>query len=72
MRGRADRPALECDLAAGHRTCFTFGDLRALAIAARPDGEDERVLFRRMLLWGLSMTVVGALFCQFFIRFFAT
>lgn len=42
----------------------------ALAIAARPEGENERVLFRRMLLWGFAMTVVGALFCQFFIRFF--
>jgi hypothetical protein len=23
-----------------------------------------------MLLWGFAMVVVGALFCQFFIRFF--
>jgi di/tricarboxylate transporter len=43
----------------------------ALAIAARPEGENERALFRKMLLWGFAMTVVGALFCQFFIRFFA-
>ncbi len=42
----------------------------ALAIAARPEGENERALFRKMLLWGFAMTVVGALFCQFFIRFF--
>jgi len=43
----------------------------ALAIAARPEGEDERALFRKMLLWGISMTVFGALFCQFFIGWFA-
>jgi Na+/H+ antiporter NhaD/arsenite permease-like protein len=43
----------------------------ALAIAARPEGEDERALFRKMLLWGLSMTVFGALFCQLFIGWFA-
>jgi len=34
-------------------------------------GGDAKRLFRQMLLWGLSMVVVGALFCQFFIRFFA-
>ena len=27
LRGRADRPALECDLPTGRRTCFTFGEL---------------------------------------------
>ena len=47
--------------------------LGALCVAALPAAskEDPNVLFRRLLLWGFSMTVVGALFCQFFIRFFA-
>ena len=47
--------------------------LGALSIAALPAAskEDPSVLFRRMLLWGFSMTVVGALFCQLFIGFFA-
>ncbi|MCC7055446.1 MAG: hypothetical protein IT355_19385 [Gemmatimonadaceae bacterium] len=44
----------------------------ALCIAALPQGGDEaRRLFRQLLLWGFSMTIAGALFCQLFIRFFA-
>jgi di/tricarboxylate transporter len=43
----------------------------ALCVAALPPGENARLLFRRLLIWGFSMTVVGALFCQFFIGFFA-
>ena len=44
----------------------------ALAIAAVPAGSaDTKILFRQMLLWGFAMTLVGALFCQFFIGFFA-
>jgi len=42
----------------------------ALAIAAIPAGEDSRALFRKMLIWGFAMTLVGALFCQLFIGFF--
>lgn len=42
----------------------------ALAIAALPTGEDARALFRKMLIWGFAMSVVGALFCQLFIGFF--
>jgi di/tricarboxylate transporter len=43
----------------------------ALAIAAIPASEDARALFRKLLLWGLSMTVAGALFCQTLIGLFA-
>ncbi|MFI5310519.1 MAG: SLC13 family permease [Gemmatimonadales bacterium] len=43
----------------------------ALCLAALPLGLDPRPLFRKMIIWGFSMAVVGALFCQFFIRFFA-
>jgi hypothetical protein len=43
----------------------------ALAIAAIPPGEDARALFRKMLAWGLSMTIFGALFCQLLIGLFA-
>lgn len=43
----------------------------ALCIPALPEGSaDARKLFRNLLLWGFSMTLVGALFCQFLIRFF--
>ncbi|MCC6243219.1 MAG: C4-dicarboxylate ABC transporter [Gemmatimonadaceae bacterium] len=43
----------------------------ALCIAALPDGQNAKQLFRQLLLWGFSMTIAGALFCQFAIRFFA-
>lgn len=44
----------------------------ALCVAALPrGGDDAKRLFRQLLLWGFSMTIAGALFCQLFIRFFA-
>jgi len=45
--------------------------LGALCVAALPAGHDPARLFRSLLLWGFSMTIVGALFCQLFIGFFA-
>ena len=38
----------------------------ALCVAAVADGVTARTLFRAMLLWGLAMTVVGAVFCALF------
>jgi Na+/H+ antiporter NhaD/arsenite permease-like protein len=35
----------------------------ALCIAAAPLGEDTRKLFNQLLVWGLSMCVVGAIIC---------
>jgi Dicarboxylate carrier protein MatC N-terminus len=43
----------------------------ALCIAAIPDTEDARALFRKLLAWGLSMTLLGALYCQLLIGLFA-
>ena len=43
----------------------------ALCMAALPPGQDGQKLFRQLLIWGFSMVVVGALFCQFGIRYFA-
>ena len=43
----------------------------ALCIAALPAGQDVKKLFRQLMIWGFSMTLAGALFCQLFIRFFA-
>ena len=43
----------------------------ALCIAALPAGHDSKRLFRQLLIWGFSMTIAGAIFCQLFIRFFA-
>ena len=40
--------------------------LGALCVAAVADPADARVLFRKLLIWGLSMSVVGALLCQLF------
>lgn len=45
--------------------------LGALCIAAAPPGVDTKRLFRQLLVWGLSMTVVGAILCQLFANWFA-
>ena len=36
----------------------------ALAVAAVANAEQSRVLFRQLMIWGLSMTIVGAIVCQ--------
>ena len=38
----------------------------ALCIAAIATGESVRSVFNKLLMWGLSMTVVGAVFCYLF------
>ena len=38
----------------------------ALCIAAVASGENIRSVFNKLLVWGLSMTVVGAIFCYIF------
>ncbi len=38
--------------------------LGALCVAAVPDGAAAALLFRRLLIWGLSMSVAGAILCQ--------
>ena len=40
--------------------------LGALCIACAGDHEDKAVLFRKLLIWGLSMSVVGAAICYIF------
>ena len=35
----------------------------ALYLAGAPPGSDTRALFNGLLVWGLSMAVVGALLC---------
>jgi Na+/H+ antiporter NhaD/arsenite permease-like protein len=45
--------------------------LGALCVAAVEDPETARQLFRKLMAWGLSMTVVGALLCQLFANGFA-
>lgn len=38
--------------------------LGALCVATIQDPDDAKLLFRRLLFWGFSMTLVGALLCQ--------
>jgi hypothetical protein len=38
--------------------------LGALCVAAVPDGPVAARLFRQLLIWGVSMTLVGAVMCQ--------
>lgn len=45
--------------------------LGALCVAAVEDPTEAQGLFRRLLVWGLSMTVVGAILCQLFATPFA-
>lgn len=40
--------------------------LGALCLASVTDADESRILFRRLLLWGFSMTVAGAVFCYLF------
>ena len=63
--------ALSINVGAAIVDVSPLSTIGALCIAGLPAGGDAKRLFRQMLLWGLSMVVVGALFCQLFIRFFA-
>ncbi len=40
--------------------------LGALCIATINDAIEAKILFRKLMLWGFSMTVIGALFCWLF------
>lgn len=65
--------ALSINVGAALVDVSPISTIGALAIAALPKNspEDPAVLFRKMLIWGFAMAVVGALFCQLFIGFFA-
>lgn len=43
----------------------------AICVAALGSSEGARDLFRQMLVWGLTMTIVGALLCQLLAGWFA-
>jgi di/tricarboxylate transporter len=63
--------ALSINVGAALVDVSPLSTIGALCIAAAPVATNSRELFRQMLLWGFAMTVIGALFCQFAIRFFA-
>jgi di/tricarboxylate transporter len=69
--GDAMQVALSINVGAALVDVSPLSTIGALCIAALPDGYDAKKLFRQLLFWGFSMTVAGAVFCQFFIRFFA-
>jgi di/tricarboxylate transporter len=63
--------ALSINVGAAIVDVSPLSTIGALCIAALPNTDDGRVIFRQMLLWGFAMTIVGALFCQFAIGWFA-
>jgi hypothetical protein len=56
--------ALSINVGASLVDVSPLSTLGALCVAAMADLEAARVLFRRLLVWGLAMTVVGGLLCQ--------
>ena len=62
--------ALSINVGAALVDVSPLSTLGALCIAAAPEGEDPARLFRSLLIWGLSMTIVGALFCHVCIAWF--
>ncbi len=69
--GNALEIALSINVGAAIVDVSPLSTIGGLCIAAVPAGVDTKQLFRQLLLWGFAMTIVGALFCQLFIGFFA-
>jgi len=63
--------ALSINVGAAIVDVSPLSTIGALCIAALPNPDEGRAIFRQMLLWGFAMTIVGALFCQFAIGWFA-
>lgn len=63
--------ALSINVGASLVDVSPLSTLGALCVAATADPATARDLFRRLLLWGLAMTLVGALLCQVFAGPFA-
>lgn len=64
--------ALSINVGAALVDVSPLSTLGALCIAALPPGGgDPKALFRTMLIWGFSMTLAGAVFCQLLIGWFA-
>lgn len=56
--------ALSINVGAAMVDVSPLSTLGALCVATVADPVDARTLFRQLLFWGLSMSVVGALLCQ--------
>lgn len=58
--------ALSINVGASMVDVSPLSTLGALSVATVSDPAAARVLFRQLLIWGLSMTLVGAVLCQLF------
>jgi di/tricarboxylate transporter len=56
--------ALSINVGASLVDVSPLSTLGALCVAAVAQPEEARALFRKMMIWGLSMAIVGALLCQ--------
>jgi di/tricarboxylate transporter len=63
--------ALSINVGASLVDVSPLSTLGALCVATIPEPEASRDLFRKLLIWGLSMSVVGALMCQLLASAFA-
>ena len=63
--------ALSINVGAAIVDVSPLSTIGALCLAALPAGADAPAVFRKLLAWGFAMVIVGTLFCQLFIRFFA-
>ncbi len=63
--------ALSINVGAAVVDVSPLSTIGALCIAALPAAYDAKQLFRQLLIWGFSMTLAGAVFCQLFIGLFA-
>jgi di/tricarboxylate transporter len=64
--------ALSINVGASIVDVSPLSTLGALCVAAVADAEVARDLFRKLMVWGFSMAVVGALLCQLFANAFAS
>ena len=63
--------ALSINVGASLVDVSPLSTLGALCVAAVAEPDESKRLFRRLMAWGLSMTVVGALLCQLLAPAFA-
>jgi hypothetical protein len=64
--------ALSINVGASIVDVSPLSTLGALCVAAVAEPEIARDLFRKLLIWGFSMAVVGALLCEAFAGVFAS
>lgn len=63
--------ALSINVGASIVDVSPLSTLGALCVATIPEPEASRDLFRKLLIWGLAMSVVGAVMCQMLAGIFA-